>query len=192
MEKAAQSILIKVRDQILSRGAKTIRQLGRTFRALDSFDGNNKVDRNEFLVGLKENGVQITKEEANLLLEYIDTNKDGTVSFDEFLVAMRGQLNSKRQALVDKAFLKFDKDGNGVITTADLKGVFNASLHPKVQKGEMTEEQVFLEFMSNFADRNKDGKISREECNEYYSALSASIDNDEHFVLLMQTAWKLN
>lgn len=69
-----------------------------------------------------------------MLLDYIDTNKDGTVSFDEFLVAMRvkllglrgkkikkGQLNSKRQALVDKAFLKFDKDGNGVITTADLK-----------------------------------------------------------------------
>ena len=85
-------VLIKVREQILSRGAKTIRQLGRTFRALDSFDGNNKVDRNEFLVGLKENGVQITKEEANLLLDYIDTNKDGSVSFDEFLVAMRVNL----------------------------------------------------------------------------------------------------
>lgn len=26
----------------------------------------------------------------------------------------------------------------------------------------MTEEQVFLEFMSNFADKNKDGKITRE------------------------------
>jgi len=26
----------------------------------------------------------------------------------------------------------------------------------------MTEEQVFLEFMSNFADKNKDGKITRD------------------------------
>ena len=30
-------------------------------------------------------------------------------------------MNSKRQALVDKAFLKFDKDGNGVINASDLK-----------------------------------------------------------------------
>ena len=192
MDKGAHLILQRVRDQIFARGAKTIRGLGRTFRALDSYDGNKKVDRNEFLVGLKENGVQITKDEANILLEFIDTNRDGTVDFDEFLVAMRGQLNTKRQALVDKAFLKFDKDGNGFITTADLKGVYNASLHPKVQKGEMTEEQVFLEFMTNFGDRNKDGKITREEWNEYYAAVSASIDNDDHFVLLMQTAWKLN
>ena len=49
--------------------------------------------------------------------------------------------------MIDKAFLKFDKDGSGVITAADLKGVFNASAHPKVAKGEMTEEQVFLEFL---------------------------------------------
>ena len=56
---------------------------------MDSFDGNRKVDRNEFLIGLKENGVQITKDEANLLLEFIDTNKDGTIDFDEFLIAIR-------------------------------------------------------------------------------------------------------
>ena len=79
----------RVRDQIFARGAKTIRGLGRTFRALDSFDGNKKVDRNEFLVGLKENGVQISKDEANLLLDLIDTNRDGTLDFDEFLIAMR-------------------------------------------------------------------------------------------------------
>lgn len=87
-------MLQKVRDQIFSRGAKTIRGLGRTFRALDSFDGNRKVDRNEFLVGLRENGVQITKEEANILLDFIDTNRDGTVDFDEFLVAIRVKITT--------------------------------------------------------------------------------------------------
>ena len=35
-------------------------------------------------------------------------------------------------------------------------------MHPKVQRGEMTEEQVFLEFLQNFKDANKDGKISRD------------------------------
>jgi hypothetical protein len=34
--------------------------------------------------------------------------------------------------MIDKAFLKFDKDGSGSIDALDLKGVFNCSAHPKV------------------------------------------------------------
>jgi Ca2+-binding EF-hand superfamily protein len=34
--------------------------------------------------------------------------------------------------MVDKAFLKFDRDGNGYIDINDLRGVYNASMHPKV------------------------------------------------------------
>ncbi len=93
--------------------------------------------------------------------------------------------------MVDKAFLKFDRDGSGSIEAADLKGVYSASLHPKVIQGQMTEDEVFLEFLSNFGDRNRDGKIERSEWNDYYAAVSASIDNDDHFVQLMRTAWKL-
>ena len=78
--------------------------------------------------------------------------------------------------------MKFDKDGNGCIEPEDLKGVYNASYHPKVISGEMTEDQVFLEFLVNFGDKNNDGKITRKEWNDYYSAVSSSIDSDEHFV----------
>jgi Ca2+-binding EF-hand superfamily protein len=101
-------------------------------------------------------------------------------------------MNAKRQSMADKAFLKFDKDGNGCIEAADLKGVYNCNFHPKVISGEKTEDQVFLEFLANFGDKNKDGRVDRAEWNDYYSAVSASIDNDDHFVQLMKTAWKLD
>ncbi|CDW76005.1 ef hand family protein [Stylonychia lemnae] len=185
-------VLNRLREQLLARGSTTIRGLGRTFRQLDSYDGNRKVDAGEFFVGMQENGVRITKAEADALLSYFDTDSDGHINFDEFLVGIRGKMNAKRQAMADKAFLKFDKDGNGCIEAADLKGVYNTSFHPKVISGEMTEDQVFLEFLANFGDKNKDGKIQREEWNDYYSAVSASIDNDDHFVQLMKTAWKLD
>lgn len=100
-------------------------------------------------------------------------------------------MNDRRQAMVDKAFLKFDSDGSGCIDAADVKFAYNCSFHPKVQSGEMTEDEVFLEFLANFGDRNRDGKIQREEWNEYYAAVSSSIDNDDHFVQLMKTAWRL-
>jgi len=185
-------ILDRVKKALEVRGANTIRALGRTFRALDSYDGNKKIDRNEFVVGLKENGVTITKDEANILMGYLDKDRDGCIDFDEFLVGIRGQLNPRRQAIVDKAFLKFDKDGSGEIEAVDLKGVYNCSQHPAVKKGEKTENQVFMEFLQNFGDVNKDGKLSRKEWNDYYSAVSASVDNDDHFVLLMRMAWKLD
>lgn len=94
--------------------------------------------------------------------------------------------------MIDKAFLKFDRDGSGIINAADLKGVYNSTAHPKVAKGEMSEEAVFLEFLQNFGDVNKDGTITRDEWNDYYAAVSASVDNDDHFVLLMKNAWKLD
>ena len=93
--------------------------------------------------------------------------------------------------MVDKAFLKFDADGCGTIEASDLKGIYSAHMHPKVISGEMTEDEVFLEFLTNFGDKNGDGKISRQEWNDYYAAVSSSVDNDEHFVQLMKTAWKL-
>ena len=42
-----------------------------------------------------------------------------------------------------------------------MKGVYNAKLHPKVKSGEKTEEQVFMEFLQNFGDKDKDGKLTR-------------------------------
>lgn len=174
------------------RGAKTIRSLGRVFRSLDSYDGNKKVDSSEFFIGLREIGCGLSQEETKSLLNLLDTNKDGSIDFNEFLIGVRGQLNNRRQAIVDKAFLKFDKDGSGVINALDLRGVYNASLHPQVQGGSMSEDDVFLEFLENFGDVNKDGCIQREEWNEYYAAVSSSIDNDEHFVELMRTAWRLD
>ena len=181
-----------MREQLNSRGVNTIRGLGRAFKNIDSYNGDRKIDKEEFYVGLKEYGVNISKKEADSLLNHLDANQDGYVSFDEFLNGIRGKPNQKRQVFIDKAYFKFDKDADGKITAADLRGVFDCSRHPKVLSGEMCEEEVFLQFLQNFGDRNKDGTITREEWNDYYAAVSASIDNDDHFVQLMRTCWKLD
>jgi hypothetical protein len=52
-------VLAEVKEQLSKRGAKGIRGLGRTFRQLDSYDGNKKVDRQEFAIGLGEAGCQL-------------------------------------------------------------------------------------------------------------------------------------
>ncbi len=139
----------------------------------------------------KDLGVVITKKEAEALLDYLDTSDDGYVNYDEFLVGIRGTPNPVRQAVIDQAFAKFDKDGYGFLNSADLKVVFDCSRHPRVLSGEETEDEVFTQFLTHFGDKNRDGRITRWEWNDYYSATSATISNDDTFIDLMRTAWKL-
>ena len=59
-------VLASVRAQLEARGGNSIRGLSRQFRLLDSYNGNRKVDPQEFYVGLQENGVKITKAESDV------------------------------------------------------------------------------------------------------------------------------
>lgn len=89
-------VLCKVRDALAARGTKTIRGMGRSFRIMDSTDGNRQLDKQEFYWGIKDMGVNISKREAEILIEALDTDASGTVNYDEFLVGIRGVPNEKR------------------------------------------------------------------------------------------------
>merc|ERR1712217_749207 len=45
--------------------------------------------------------------------------------------------------------------------------------------------------MNNY-DTSQDGKVSREEFIESYQWVSASIDNDDYFELMMRNAWHIS
>ena len=66
-------VLEKVRSNLNSRGVKTIRGMGRSFRIMDD-NGDRKIDKQEFYWGLQDLGAAVSKNEAQLLLEYLDTN----------------------------------------------------------------------------------------------------------------------
>lgn len=63
-----------MKNQLNKRGAKTIRGIGRVFRNMDSFDGNKKLDAEEFYSGLCEIQMQVTKEDASTLMGFLDKN----------------------------------------------------------------------------------------------------------------------
>ena len=92
---------------------------------------------------------------------------------------------------MDKAFLTFDRDVKGAVDSGDLRSVFNTGIHPKVVKGVANNDQAFIEFLSNFSDARGDGKILREEWNDYYSAVSSTVHNDDHFIDLLKITWRL-
>ena len=90
MQDRTQTLVQEMRKCFVKRGATTRQALARTFRALDSFDGNKKLSAEELRVGLTENGMNITPADASLLMAFFDKSGDGWINFDEFLAGVRG------------------------------------------------------------------------------------------------------
>lgn len=99
---------------------------------MDSFDGNDLVDFREFVFGMRDIGIVASNQEFEVLHRLLDINRDGHISVHEFLIGIRGEMNARRQAIVDKSFLKFDRDCIGNIDPWVLRKDFNYEAHPQV------------------------------------------------------------
>ncbi|XP_063712921.1 calcyphosin-like protein isoform X2 [Symsagittifera roscoffensis] len=191
--KSATDPVDKIRLTALSRGPGGIKHIGLVFRNMDD-DGSKSISFSEFRKGVSDIGCQLTKEELEQAFKVFDRDQSGEVDYDEFLLKLRGDcLNPKREKFVQRAFEKLDKDKSGNITVEDLHGVYDVTQHPKVVSGEWTEDEALGAFLANFDDpQNKDDTVTKEEFFSYYAGISASIDNDAYFALMMENAWKLN
>jgi len=67
--------------------------------------------------------------------------------------------------------------------------------------GKQTEEDVLYEFLDTFEQaysikhgdsKSRDRSVTIEEWIEYYQNISASVDNDEYFDLMMTNTWNLD
>lgn len=191
LKKTAKTPIELLRATCLARGASGIKGLGRTFKIIDD-DGSRSIDIKEFKKGIHDYGVIMEPETIQELFESIDRDHSGSLDFDEFLRALRPPMNNGRRQLIILAFRKLDKTGDGVVTVEDLRNVYNVKNHPKYKSGEWTEDQCLREFLDSFdTPDDKDGKITEDEFINYYAGVSASIDNDAYFDLMMRNAWKL-
>eukprot|EP01135_Chromosphaera_perkinsii_P005801 Nk52_evm1s366 gene=Nk52_evmTU1s366 len=179
----------KFRALCLNRGASGIKGISRQFRIIDD-DGNKKLSMDEFKKAVRQLGMD--DKDVKELFNAFDTDHSGSIEFDEFLAQLRPPMSKNRENLIKKAFQKLDKTGDGIITVEDLKGVYEYKTHPKFQNGEWSEDDVFRAFIKSFDSPNDpDGQVTWEEFLNYYSGVSASIDEDCYFDLMMRQAWKI-
>lgn len=190
-------VMEKFRERILERGGKGILGLARQFKIFDD-DNTGSLNFYELQKAIKDFRVDLSTNEIKILFNLLDTDQSGEVVYDEFLREIRGDMNNFRKKLVDQAFAKLDHDGSGVVDMDEIKQLYNCKKHPDVLSGKKTEDEVYAEFMETFqlhaALKGKgvrDTEISREEFQEYYENISASIDRDDYFELMMKNAWKL-
>ena len=119
-------------------------------------DKDGKISGLELGNAMMSMGQNPTEEEINEMMREVDLNQDGKIDFDEFMILMtRSSPDTQTEEEVINAFRVFDKEGNGLIASSELK-------HIMMTIGDkMTEEEA--EEMVNEADIDEDGMINYEE-----------------------------
>jgi Ca2+-binding EF-hand superfamily protein len=135
--------------------------------------------------------MHVTKSELAEIFRHFDRNKSGFINLDELLIGLQGDLDSRRLQFVRMAFNILDRDGSGIVTLDEIAAAYDESKNPDVLSGRKTQEEAFREFM-NVWDQNQDGFITWQEFQEYYKGVSASIDSDDYFELMIRNAWRIS
>lgn len=186
-----QEICGSLREQMFRKGTKGLKKVALVFRQAD-FNGNKKLDREEFEEALSHCGLFLKSHEISFLFKNFDRDGDGNINYDELLHGIQLPLSPPRLAVVERAFKILDKDGSSVIGVNDIAKIYDASNHPDVQEGKKTEREVLIAFMAAFEKNGTtDGNITFDEFKSYYEDLGSSIPSDAYFVGMMENVWKV-
>jgi hypothetical protein len=75
----------------------------------------------------------------------------------------------------------------------DIIGLYDASKHPDVISKKRTATEVLREFLETFdVGGEVDGIVTLSEWENYYANISASIDDDDYFELMIRNAWHIS
>ncbi|ELT93937.1 hypothetical protein CAPTEDRAFT_147994 [Capitella teleta] len=124
--------------------------------ALFDRDGNGTITTKELGRTMRQLGFHFGEQDLHDMINEVDADGNGTMDFPEFLALMARKMNSEDiEEEMKEAFRVFDKDGNGFISTAELR-------HVMVNLGErLADDEV--EEMIREADMAGDGQINYEE-----------------------------
>lgn len=178
---------------VSKRGADGVLGLSRCFRVMDK-DKSGSLSRDEFGLALKKFKCDLRPAEVKALFDKYDVDKSGTLQFQELLKGLRGKLSEKRKVLVDMAFKAVDADKSGELNFEDIKSKIDTSHHPKVLNKDWSHEDAINEFLNSFDGDggNDDGTVTQQEWTDYYAGISANIDDDDYFGIMMAKSWGID
>ncbi|XP_076075270.1 calcyphosin-like protein isoform X2 [Mytilus galloprovincialis] len=191
--RTVQLLIGALHDQCLLKGHNGIRGLGLVFRRMD-IDFSKGIVYPEFKIAIDRYGLKMSEGYSKTFFNALDKDKSGAIDFAELMNALRSPMNERRTNVVKEAFDNFDVNTDGKLSLDDLRVFYtaNAKNHPKYLSGEWTLDQTLRSFLDSIdSPDDPDGVVTREEFLDYYAGVSATIDDDSYFVMMMRSCYGL-
>lgn len=131
-------------------------------RLFDQMDSNKDgfLTRDDLRKGLKDFvNYSATEHELKETMETLDSDGDGSVSFDEFISYVAWSRHMTEEAIKD-AFRTFDRDNDGLISKSEVR---EALLSLGVAPNEAILENIF-----SHSEKHKDGTLTLEEFRQLF------------------------
>jgi Ca2+-binding EF-hand superfamily protein len=113
-------LLEQIRKRCLSQNVSGIKRLSVIFRMMDT-DYNKRISLQEFCKGLNIFGIKLVKEEAKVLFDAFDKNKDNQIDFMELVSKLRPAMTKGSIEVINQAFDFLDANKDGILNIDDLK-----------------------------------------------------------------------
>eukprot|EP00927_Polykrikos_kofoidii_P032462 TRINITY_DN27648_c0_g1_i1.p1 TRINITY_DN27648_c0_g1~~TRINITY_DN27648_c0_g1_i1.p1 ORF type:complete len:654 (-),score=101.45 TRINITY_DN27648_c0_g1_i1:19-1980(-) len=198
-EAMCDEVIALIREHVQHRSGSARANAVSAFKFLDrDHTGGMSYQEYEDVLQRRFRDLNLTARERKLVWDRIDTNKSGTIDLDEFIFTCCGGLNDRRRKAVRACFDFIERTHDGIVSFQDLKWRYDptstseSSAHHRVGARPPDEELVrFIEVFSQTVHSKNLGQITYEEFENYYDRISANIDNDEYFEMVLQRAWQL-
>eukprot|EP00953_Heterococcus_sp_UTEX-ZZ885_P042241 21478-Heterococcus_DN1.PRE.3 len=120
------------------------------FREHDT-DGSGSLEKFTFEAALHKLGVFLPLYEVNALArKFAAPQGVNRVDYDAFLRALQLPLNDRRRAIVTKAWLKINPEGEASLPLEAVLSKKHNEAHPEVKVGKLTVDQIQAEFIAFF------------------------------------------
>ena len=184
-------IITNIRKELCSRTAALgYIALQRSFYNKD-IDNNKLITLFDFIKVFKELKLNFNDTECRALFDHFDRSSKGLLDYRYFIDGVRPNMSEKRYDLVNTAFRCLDIGNIGVLDASFVIDAFDASGHPDVFLGLKTIEEVTENWLNTFdIGGTIKGKITKDEFINYYKNISAVIENEDYFELLLIHAWR--
>ena len=96
----------KIKKQLKSRGSFGFIGMQRVFKIIDD-DGNKSLDKLEFRKAMRELALDLSDADLRFLFEFFDTDRSGSIDFEEFIQGVRDPMSERRSDLVKQGLPPF-------------------------------------------------------------------------------------
>lgn len=195
MQSSKDPVMDSLRLQVKQQGENGIFGLASKLRIMDA-SNSGTLDFDEFCKAIKECQLpDLSKKAREHLFRYFDSNDLGYINYDELMIGIRGVLKTRRKEVVTLVFDTLNSDQSGVVDIVDVRKFYNASYHPDVIRGLKTENEVLVDFFIKLEGNHRDKKngiITLNDFESYYSNISFLVDDDDQFELTIRSAWQMS